>query len=49
MKTPGYAQGLTQLRELIQKSPGRVAISCAEAEEADCHRKFILKDLKEDF
>jgi len=45
MQTPSYAEGLARLQALIEKSPGRVALTCAEAKECDCHRKYILEDL----
>ena len=45
MQTPTYHDGLLELRSLIEKTPGTVALTCAEAKEEECHRQFILQDL----
>lgn len=48
MQTPGYREGLRQLREILDRTEGNVALTCAEGRECDCHRRFILEDLKRD-
>lgn len=41
-----YEKGITQLLEIFkQTSEGSVALICAEKQEQDCHRKFIIADL----
>jgi len=39
-------EGLAELRQIITASDGAVALTCSEGKEEDCHRKFILADLK---
>lgn len=45
MKTSKYKKGLVRLKEVIRDASGAVAITCAERDECQCHRKFILQDL----
>src|SRR5262249_46484859 len=46
MKKTSYQLGLKELMEIIKKVQGKVALTCAEGAEEECHRKFILEDLK---
>ena len=49
MSTENYKRGLARLEEILKKSPGPAALTCAEGAEEACHRKFILQDLKDRF
>ena len=47
MKTPAYETGIGRLMEIMHHASGRVAVTCAEGAEKDCHRKFILEDIRQ--
>src|SRR4030095_12110041 len=49
MKTKSYERGLAGLIEILKRTEGKVALTCAEGAEEACHRKFILEDLKRHF
>jgi SNF2 family DNA or RNA helicase len=46
MRTKAYEKGIAQLIEIIQSHDGKVAVTCSEGKEEDCHRRFVLEDLK---
>jgi hypothetical protein len=46
MGTEDYEKGISRLMEIIGSREGMVAITCAEGNEEECHRKFVLEDLK---
>ncbi len=46
MQTEEYERGITRLLEIIHQARGSVAITCAEGRESDCHRQFIIADLR---
>lgn len=45
-RTERYREGLAHLVDLVDGNSGTVALTCAEGNEDDCHRKFILNDLR---
>lgn len=47
MKEERYEEGMARLLALVRSAKGGMALTCAEASEVDCHRKFILQDLRE--
>ncbi|MBF0493476.1 MAG: DUF488 domain-containing protein [Deltaproteobacteria bacterium] len=44
-QTEAYRRGLDQLVKLIRENEGKVALTCSEGKEQECHRSFILRDL----
>lgn len=47
MQTGAYQLGIDRLLTLVGEVQGRIAVTCAEGNEDNCHRKFILEDLRE--
>ena len=46
MKTDDYKRGLAELENVMDENEDSIAITCAEGAESECHRKFILEDLR---
>ena len=43
---PRYGEGLGQLLKLVRQPSAVVVVTCAESREDDCHRKYILSDIR---
>ncbi|MBI4403939.1 MAG: DUF488 domain-containing protein [Deltaproteobacteria bacterium] len=46
METDAYKEGMETLMELARKQKGKIALTCSEGKESECHRKLILEDLQ---
>jgi hypothetical protein len=47
MKDPRYLEGLAQLMNLVREPGAVIAVTCAENKESECHRKYIIADIRE--
>jgi hypothetical protein len=45
MQTEAYQAGKQQLQEIMRQSEGKVALTCVEKDEHDCHRSLIRADV----
>jgi hypothetical protein len=43
---PRYSEGLRQLQALVHEPGAVVVVTCAEGREIDCHRRYILHDVR---